>query len=202
MMTNIPIDLEMRLRNLRDSSVNTSDVERRTQSLERVQLSQGELLEYGKQSADAQCEIKQLEADLSSVKKQLQARIEGHAAVIDQKSEAIRGGYESRMVECVDVLEFPKRGRKTTFRLDTLEPVSEALMSENELQRMLKLEDDQKAKAAKEAAEPKPEPVETAEETGEPAASDEENTAAEEHPEQAEPAAKKLPRMPRPKASI
>jgi hypothetical protein len=148
-MDHLSSDLEMRLLALRESSIPAGENERRTQSLERVKLTRDEQLEYGRQCADAQSTIKQLVADLSSIKKQLQARIEGQAAIIDQKSEAIRSGYEQRMVECVDVLEYPRLGRKTTFRLDTLEAVNEALMTETEMQRMLKLEDDRAAQAQK-----------------------------------------------------
>lgn len=132
--------LAERLVELRDRTNETNDSERRSDQHLRCILTPEEMLAYAKEAADAQSEAKRLEADLALVKKQMQGKIEAQNAIVDVNSERIRNGYDLRAVECVDVLDYPKKGKKTTFRLDTLEAVTEALMTDTERQRMLNLE--------------------------------------------------------------
>ena len=150
-MTNADYFLTERLITLRDRTSDTNDNERRTDQSLRVELTQEEIITYAKEAADSQSTKRQLEADLAHLKKSMQGRIDAQQAVIDTNSERVRNGYDLRTVECVDVLDHPKRGKKTTFRLDTLEAVAEGLMTDGERQRMMRLEETQEAKVTKEA---------------------------------------------------
>lgn len=146
---NIPYAIIDRLVALRDRAEDTQDNERRTESMLRVTLTDTEIIAYSKEAADANAAVKSLEADLNHLKKSMQAKIDAQKALGDIRSECIRNGYELRDVPCADVLEFPHRGKKTTFRLDTLEPVSEGMMTDSEKQRMMRFDEAQAAKAEK-----------------------------------------------------
>lgn len=159
---NIPDEIWTRLFILREGSQKTEENERRTSSLQRVTLTMEETLDYSKRQADRHGEKQQAERDLASVKKQMQARIEGLQAEMDQLNEALRNGYELRDVPCVEILDYPKRGRKTTFRLDTREVVGDAPMTTDDSQRQLRFEESKKAKPEEQA--PAPESAKTPEE--------------------------------------
>ena len=53
----------------------------------------------------------------------------------------LRSGYEMRDVECEIHFDKPEQGQKQTIRLDTNEVVTTAVMTEEEKQRQLPLEE-------------------------------------------------------------
>lgn len=154
---------------LRDRTKPTTDDERRdTQSLP-VKLTDSELLTCGMDNATARKQITQMERELKAAQQKIKADIESLEAVIDVNTECISTGRQERPVECVILLDTPKRGQKTTYRLDTLEPVRTDTMNAEESQRMMRLEEAKTPKKPVKKDKAQPAPAETAPPVQEPA---------------------------------
>lgn len=138
-----------RLMDLRDRTKPTTDDERRDTQHLPVKLTDAELLACGMNNATARKQIAQMERELKAAQQKIKADVEALEAVIDVNTECISTGRQERPVECVILLDTPKRGQKTTYRLDTLESVRTETMTGEESQRMMRLEE---AKAPKKPA--------------------------------------------------
>jgi len=122
---------------------------KRTQEYLRVQLAREELLVYGKEQADKLNEKVRLEEDLDRIKADFKAKISALEARINGLTSCISTGYEYRNVKCTEYLGLPEAGKKTVVRDDTGETVSVKDMTQDEMQRKL-LADEQEKEAASE----------------------------------------------------
>lgn len=77
---------------------------------------------------------KKFEYQKKAVTKEYAARIEECISEINELSVTIRAGVELRMVECEVILNDPRDGLKTTYRLDTMELVDSVPMSLADMQ--------------------------------------------------------------------
>jgi hypothetical protein len=107
----------------------------------RVLFTKEEMLEKGRQIAEAHQEAAQIENEFATVKTQFKARSERVTSKISELSSNITSGFEYRSVTCEVRLDDPKPGIKTTVRLDTSETVSVDQMTPAELQKELALAD-------------------------------------------------------------
>jgi hypothetical protein len=103
----------------------------------RYLLSPSEKLAYGKQLAEETAMLTQIEGDKANVVAQFKAKSTACDARITELSNALRGGYEIRELECVVILDSPKIGKKSIARVDTNEVVEVNDMTELECQYML-----------------------------------------------------------------
>lgn len=102
-----------------------------TESL-RYRFSENEITEIARKQADHFRERAILEEEKKRVANQYKTRIETIESEIEGCTESITTGYEIRQVECNVYWHRPERGMKTLIRLDTLEIVRVAAMSEHE----------------------------------------------------------------------
>jgi hypothetical protein len=100
----------------------------------RYDFTQQEIRELGRDMAreaqgvyDARAQKVATVAELSSLIKSAEKRVSDFA-------EKINCGYELRPIECIEILDSPRPGRKSVVRTDTQEVLEETAMSESELQ--------------------------------------------------------------------
>ncbi len=105
----------------------------------RCKLTDKEKLAAGNRMADARAEVGRLEADLTSVKKEMAAKIQEQDAIMTQASELVRTGFESRQVHCEFVLDYQK-GVAKTLRMDTRKIIEKRDLTQEERQRKLDFE--------------------------------------------------------------
>ncbi len=106
----------------------------------RCLLTDDEKIEAGKQLAEANNELKEIEDDKAQVVSDFKAKttaVEAQVAILGGK---LRSGYELRPVECHVLFDQPQPGQKQIIRLDTKETVSTELMTDEEKQKLLPLE--------------------------------------------------------------
>ena len=106
-------------------------------------LTDPELLSYGQRLADAQQEIVELQAELTSFKADNKSKTESAEGDVGRFSNVIRQKYEHRKVE-VTVLKNYQAETVTKVRQDTLETVESRKMTKEELEQLPL--DDQPAK--------------------------------------------------------
>ena len=104
----------------------------------RVLLTDAEKLDTGAAVADGLAEVGMLEAELATVKKQYQGKIQAASAVVSSKSELLRNGYEIRPVDCLLTLDFDI-GKATEVRKDTGKQVEYRSLMKSEMERELPL---------------------------------------------------------------
>jgi len=103
------------------------------------QLTEAEILKYGRDMAHAMSERDRVQAEFDSVKQEYKARIEEHSANINKLSGRVNSGIETRDVACEEVKDWTD-GTVTVARLDTGEIVEARPMREDEKQTEIKLE--------------------------------------------------------------
>jgi hypothetical protein len=96
-------------------------------------LTQDELLQAGRVSADATDELQRLYAEAEEWKTQHKAKQTTAAGKVDANASMIRSGYEFRQVECEHVSDFDK-GEVRVTRLDTSEVIERRQMNSDEQQ--------------------------------------------------------------------
>lgn len=116
----------------------------------RCVLTEKEILEVGKQSAELTRAIIALEDDKARISKDFGARIAEKEAQRSVLTDKIISGYEFRDVPCVVRLNDPKPGSKTIVRNDTIDVVAIELMNPDEMQEKLPLEDPPRVTAGEE----------------------------------------------------
>jgi hypothetical protein len=104
-------------------------------------LTEKELLEVSKQSAELTRAIVALEDDKGRISKDFTARIAEKEAARSVLTDKVLSGYEFRNVPCTVRLNDPKVGCKTVIRDDTLEQVAVEQMTPDEMQEELPLEE-------------------------------------------------------------
>lgn len=105
-------------------------------------LTTNELLAYGQKMADSTQEIRSLEDQLTSVKKDFQARIDQQDAEVGRLSSALRSGYEHRDTDCELIMNWTDKTVKLV-RLDTGEVIRSRVMSDDEKQMPLDVVDEE-----------------------------------------------------------
>jgi hypothetical protein len=106
----------------------------------RCSLSEKEIIEAARASADLTRAIGVLEDDKARSNKDYAARIAEKEAGRSVLNEAISSGFVLRNVTCESQLSTPKPGFKRIVRLDTNEEVAVEAMTPDELQRELELD--------------------------------------------------------------
>lgn len=118
----------------------------------RVQFTDSQMLDLGKDMARVAGEKRALESRKSEVVKRLAAEIAEKDTILGKLTDQVSQGYEYRDVETGTWFDYPRPGLATTFRLDLMESVSQRRMTESELQFALDLQPQKEAEAAVEAA--------------------------------------------------
>ena len=114
-------------------------VENKTEQFEtllRCKLTNNELITRGAEMADASAEVATLEDQLSSVKKEYQAKIDGRQARINELSGTIRAKSETRVVKCEREFTYGS-GLVTEIRNDTMEVINTREIRDDERQQEL-----------------------------------------------------------------
>lgn len=119
----------------------------KTDRLLRYTFTDAEILEIGRQMAQAAQQRDRVEDERKSVMAQLKSRHEEASAKINLCSTRISAGYEMRSIMCEVHYDKPSTGRKTLYRLDNGEMVGIEDMSSEERQLQLRFEDKQAAAA-------------------------------------------------------
>jgi len=104
----------------------------------RVLLADSEKLDTGAAVADGLANIGSLEAELATVRKQYQGKIQAAQAEVSSKSELLRNGYEIRPVACTLLQDFDT-GLATETRNDTGKQVEQRQLRSEERERELTL---------------------------------------------------------------
>lgn len=100
----------------------------------RVNLTDQELLQAGKDNAEKQQEIKRTEEELKRVTKDFQAKLAAYKTDASVLADKITTGYEMRNVECYAVMDDPKKGRKTIRVVETQHSVTVEDMTDQDMQ--------------------------------------------------------------------
>jgi transposase len=108
-----------------------------TRSL-RCELTKEELLECGKELADAKQQIDILDGELQQVKEQYKSRRTALEGKLNYAAQVIATGHEIRKVDCLTTHNYDN-GRVTIVRLDTDELIEDRAMNEDERQRKLEI---------------------------------------------------------------
>lgn len=119
------------------------EVRKETRNLQ-YKFSPDELRQLGRDLAEAQIQMRQLEDDKKRVADEWKARISGKDAEIALLSNMVRSGYEYRDIPCEAVLNEPVN-KKTVRRLDTGEVVGVYDLTDSEKQRTLQFENEENA---------------------------------------------------------
>lgn len=106
----------------------------------KVMLTQEELVGMGEAMAEASREKAEAESELTSVKKQIQGKIEMAQLAMNRAADLIRDKFQFRPVDCERVFDYTK-GVVTEVRLDTNAEISKRSMTEEEKQMNLPLEE-------------------------------------------------------------
>lgn len=118
----------------------------------RCRLTPDEWRKLAEASADAFNRLEESKGEAKEVASQYKATQDKLSATIKEASLKIASGFETRPVECEEVIDY-ERGRVTTTRLDTFEVVSERPLTNAERQRGLDLQIDEE-RAGQEALDP------------------------------------------------
>jgi hypothetical protein len=119
----------------------------------RVQLTEQEVSERGRESAKLVGEIVDLHEQKKASASHFKSEIDARDARVKRVSRSISDGHEEREVSCIVLLDRPLIGQKTVIRRDTGEEVAVDVMNDSERQQPLPL-----MEVPKPAPEPEPEP--------------------------------------------
>ena len=108
----------------------------------KYQFSQSELFQLGGMLAQVTQNLHDLHAEKREVMKSLAAQIEAFEKKIAGLAIKINQGYEMRELEVRVILDAPKPGVKSLFRIDTGEVVREEPMTPAEMQRAIEFPGD------------------------------------------------------------
>ena len=103
-------------------------------------LTGDELLQAGKDMADAQEAMRAHQSDLDRIMKDIQAKVVAEESKVITNASRIRSGYDFRNIACEVHFDIPASGQKTIYRTDTDEVVEVRFMTDDEKQRLLALE--------------------------------------------------------------
>jgi Skp family chaperone for outer membrane proteins len=112
-------------------------------------LTEAELRIQAEKMAQNLSQIAQYEADLKSIKKQIESDIARCQADLGSAVEKFRSGFEMRNVDCEVKKDF-ETNTVRTYRLDTGEMIRERALTAEERQLMLDLEKKEEAPAGEE----------------------------------------------------
>lgn len=99
-----------------------------TQQL-RVRLTDNEITALARDLADAQNKADQEHENKKRALAEFNARLKAFAAESSRLAITVTSGYTFREVACAQYFDWPAKGRKSTFRLDTEECISEEEMT-------------------------------------------------------------------------
>lgn len=122
----------------------TTALRRQETTVKRLQynFSNEELVAIGKELAENNNSLSQLDADKKRVVSDFTARITEKNSRIELLSRNISNGYDFRDVKCTIQYHYPTTGIKSITRDDTGEVVEKVAMTLEECQEHLYLEDD------------------------------------------------------------
>ncbi len=120
--------------------------ERRSQEVLRCVLTDTDKLAYGSELAGTTADLTALENDKAQIMAEFTARIKAKEAQIGVLANKIRMGHEPRTVSTVIIMDVPKSGFKTSYRLDTGETVDTRPMDDTEKQHLLAFAEEDAAK--------------------------------------------------------
>jgi len=112
----------------------------------RVAFTNDELLDRGKQLAEAQGELRKTEDDFTAVKKEWNSRVAAVEANITKLAGDVSRGYEVRFLRCIIVMDTPEKGMKECRRKDNGERVWVREMSGADFQMQLEFADGEERK--------------------------------------------------------
>lgn len=98
-----------------------------------VNLTEAEVLQYGRDVARAVSDKTRIEAEFDSVKADYKGKIAEQEAIVSKLSPRIHSGKETRDVECSEVKNWT-RMTVTVTRIDTMEDIESRPMREDEKQ--------------------------------------------------------------------
>ena len=98
-----------------------------------VNLTEAEVLQYGRDVARAVSDKTRIEAEFDSVKADYKGKIAEQEAIVSKLSPRIHSGKETRDVECSEVKNWT-RMTVTVTRTDTMEEIESRPMREDEKQ--------------------------------------------------------------------
>lgn len=107
----------------------------------RVQLTEKDLLDKGKELAELQNKACALENDKKRVVSQYKADLDALAARIEEAANILMSGYRFDDVECELIADMPEPNQKSYVRKDTGEIVSTMAMTAEDKQEELPLDD-------------------------------------------------------------
>lgn len=125
---------------------------RNTQSL-KVELTDKEKQAFGLRMAEMLQELDQLEKDKKRIVDDFKAQAGALESQAGSLATKITTGTDWRDVPCVWIMDDPKTGMKTNYRLDRLSIIESKAMTEQEMQRTLPLNLPPEPEPAKPAAE-------------------------------------------------
>ena len=131
---------------LEDPSSEGKPGERRSQEILRCNLTDADKLAYGSDLAATTSDLSALENDKAQIVAEFGARIKAKTASIAVLANKIRMGYEPREVATVIIMDVPKVGWKTSYRLDIGEFVDSRPMDDTEKQHLLAFAEEEAAK--------------------------------------------------------
>lgn len=105
----------------------------------KCQLTDAELLQAGRDLADSQQQMSELDSELKEMQQQIKSKIAREETRIGEITSMIRSGYTFRQVDCEQTKDYTD-GVITVYRNDTNELVETEKMSQDERQTKLKLE--------------------------------------------------------------
>jgi len=106
----------------------------------RVQLTDKEITALARDLADTQNKQDQEHENKKRGLAELNARLKALSAESSRLAIMVTSGYTFKEVECAQYFDWPKKGRKSTFRLDTEECLTEEEMTQADRQLSLPIE--------------------------------------------------------------
>lgn len=103
----------------------------------KCELTDAEILASGRELADKQAELAALENEKKRITSDFGAKIKSKEIDVSILTRRVQSGYEFRDVDCYELLDDPKPGKKTVFRCDSDSMVCIEDMSATEMQREL-----------------------------------------------------------------
>jgi hypothetical protein len=100
----------------------------------RYDFTQQEIRELGRDMAREAQAVYDARAEKIATVAQLAAQIKAAEKRVADLAEKINTGYELRPIECIEVMDSPRPGRKSILRIDNQELLEELQMTEAELQ--------------------------------------------------------------------
>lgn len=116
---------------------------RKTKLSLKCHFTEAEVLQLGKDLAQASANAAAIEDELKTVTAQVKAKLAEQEAQVASNTSKIQSGFEYRQVDCEVRLGDPKPTKKTIIRLDTNAVVEVRDLSSEEHQYMLKLEQEE-----------------------------------------------------------